>query len=106
MLGAIKEGGTFVLNSEIPTAEVFEHLTKEEQQIIIDRKIHFYNVNALKIAMEVGLGGRINTVMQTVYFKLSGVLPEEQSIQLIKDYAKKTFEKKGMDIVGNELESD
>ena len=99
MLGAIQEGGTFVLNSEIPTAEVFEHLTKEEQQIIIDRKINFYNVNALKIAMEVGLGGRINTVMQTVYFKLSGVLPEEQSIQLIKDYAKKTFEKKGMDIV-------
>ena len=99
MLSALKEGGTFVLNSEIPTAEVFNHLTKEEQQIIIDRKIKFYNVNALKIAMEVGLGGRINTVMQTVYFKLSGVLPEEQSIQLIKDYAKKTFEKKGMDIV-------
>ena len=99
MLGAIKEGGTFVLNSEIPASEVFEHLTKEEQQIIIDRKINFYSVNALKIAMEVGLGGRINTVMQTVYFKLSGVLPEEQAIQLIKDYAKKTFERKGMDVV-------
>ncbi len=99
MLGAIKEGGTFVLNSEIPTSEVFNHLTKEEQQIIIDRKINFYNVNALKIAMEVGLGGRINTVMQTVYFKLSGVLPEDESIQLIKNYVKKTFERKGMDIV-------
>jgi len=99
MLGAIAEGGTFVLNSEIPTSEVFNHLTKEEQQIIIDRKINFYNVNALQIAMDVGLGGRINTVMQTVYFKLSGVLPEDEAIQLIKDYAKKTFEKKGMDIV-------
>jgi pyruvate-ferredoxin/flavodoxin oxidoreductase len=99
MLGAIAEGGTFVLNSEIPTAEVFNHLTKEEQQIIIDRKINFYNVNALQIAIDVGLGGRINTVMQTVYFKLSGVLPEDEAIQLIKDYAKKTFEKKGMDIV-------
>ncbi len=99
MLGALAEGGTFVLNSEIPTAEVFNHLTKEEQQIIIDRKINFYNVNALKIALEVGLGFRINTVMQTVYFKLSGVLPEDEAIQLIKDYAKKTFEKKGMDIV-------
>ncbi len=99
MLGALSEGGTFVLNSEIPTAEVFNHLTKEEQQIIIKRKIKFYNVNALKIAMDVGLGGRINTVMQTVYFKLSGVLPEGESIQLIKDYAKKTFERKGMDIV-------
>ncbi|MDZ8117222.1 pyruvate:ferredoxin (flavodoxin) oxidoreductase [Pontiella agarivorans] len=99
MLGAVAEGGTFVLNSEIPTSEVFNHLTKEEQQIIIDRKINFYNVNALKIALEVGLGFRINTVMQTVYFKLSGVLPEDEAIQLIKDYAKKTFERKGMDIV-------
>ena len=99
MLSALKKGGTFVLNSEIPTAEVFDHLTREEQQIIIDRKINFYNVNALKIAMDVGLGGRINTVMQTVYFKLSGVLPEDQAIKLIKDYTKKTFEKKGMDIV-------
>ena len=99
MLGALQEGGTFVLNSEIPTAEVFSHLTKEEQQIIIDRKINFYNVNALQIAIDVGLGGRINTVMQTVYFKLSGVLPEDEAIQLIKGYAKKTFETKGMDIV-------
>ena len=99
MLDAIAEGGTFVLNSEIPTSEVFNHLSRKEQQIIIDRKINFYNVNALKIAMEVGLGGRINTVMQTVYFELSGVLSSEQSIQLIKDYAKKAFEKKGMDIV-------
>jgi pyruvate-ferredoxin/flavodoxin oxidoreductase len=78
---------------------VFNHLTKEEQQVIIDRKINFYNVNALQIAMDVGLGGRINTVMQTVYFKLSGVLPEDEAIELIKDYAKKTFEAKGMDIV-------
>lgn len=99
MLGALKEGGTFVLNSEIPTSEVFEHLTEKEQQIIIDRKINFYNVNALKIAMDVGLGGRINTVMQTVYFKLSGVLPEDQALGLIKNYVKKSFEKKGMDIV-------
>lgn len=99
MLGALAEGGTFVLNSEIPTSEVFNHLTKEEQQIIIDRKINFYNVNALQIAIDVGLGGRINTVMQTVYFELSGVLPAGKSIQLIKDYAKKTFERKGMDIV-------
>ena len=72
MLGPLKEGGVFLLNSEIPTDEVFSHLTAEEQQIIIDRKIKFYNVNALKIAMEVGLGGRINTVMQTAFFKISG----------------------------------
>jgi pyruvate-ferredoxin/flavodoxin oxidoreductase len=99
MLGPLKEGGVFLLNSEIPTDEVFAHLTKEEQQIIIDRKIKFYNVNALKIAMEVGLGGRINTVMQTAFFKLSGILDADKSIELIKAAAKKTFERKGMDIV-------
>ena len=99
MLSVLKEGGTFLLNSEIPTDEVFNSLTRREQQIILDRKIKVFNINALKIASEVGLGGRINTVMQTAFFKLSGILPEEQAIKLIKDYAKKTFEKKGMDIV-------
>ncbi|MBW2741499.1 MAG: 2-oxoacid:acceptor oxidoreductase family protein, partial [Deltaproteobacteria bacterium] len=67
MLNALKEGGIFLLNSEIPTNEVFNHLTQEEQQIIIDRKIKFYNMDALKIAEAVGLGGRINTVMQTAF---------------------------------------
>jgi pyruvate-ferredoxin/flavodoxin oxidoreductase len=99
MLSALKEGGTFLLNSEIPTSEVFNHLTKEEQQIIIDRKIKFFNMDALKIAEAVGLGGRINTVMQTAFFKLSGIIPADEAIQLIKDAAKKAFEKKGMDIV-------
>ena len=99
MLGAIQPGGTFVLNSEIPTAEVFNYLTKEEQRILIERKINFYNVNAVQIALDVGLGGRISTIMQTVYFKLSGVLPAADAIPLIKDYARQTFVAKGEDIV-------
>lgn len=99
MLGPLKEGGVFLLNSEIPTDEVFSHLTKEDQQIIIDRKIKFYNINALKIAEAVGLGTRINTVMQAAFFKISGVLPEEEAIKLIKDAIKKTFMKKGEDII-------
>jgi len=99
MLSPLKEGGVFLLNSEIPTTEVFAHLTKEEQQIIIDRKIKFYNMDALKIAERVGLGGRINTVMQAAFFKLSGILPETEAIQLIKDAIKKTFSRKGEDIV-------
>lgn len=99
MLGAIKEGGTFLLNSEIPTEEVFNHLTKEMQQIIIDRKVKFYNINALKIAMASGLGNRINTVMMTAFFKLSGVLDADKAIELIKAAAKKTYAKKGEDIV-------
>ena len=99
MLGAIKEGGIFLLNSEIPTSEVFSNLTKEMQQIIIDRKIKVYNVNALKIATAAGLGNRINTVMMTAFFQLSGVLEAEKAIELIKGAIKKTYTKKGEDIV-------
>jgi pyruvate-ferredoxin/flavodoxin oxidoreductase len=99
MLSAIKEGGTFLLNSEIPTAEVFEHLTRDMQELIMKRNIRMYNVNALKIAMETGLGNRINTVMMTAFFKLSGVLPEDEAITLIKNAAQKTYAKKGEDIV-------
>ncbi len=99
MLGPLKEGGVFLLNSQIPTDEVFTHLTKEEQQQIIDKKIKFYNIDALKIADKVGLGTRINTVMQAVFFKISGIFPEEEAISLIKNAIKKTFIKKGEDIV-------
>jgi len=99
MLNVIKEGGIFLLNSEIPSDEVFEHLTREMQEIILERKIKFYHINALKIATEAGLGGRINTVMQTAFFKLSGVLDQAKAIELIKTAIQKTFSKKGEDIV-------
>jgi len=99
MLGPLKEGGTFLLNSIIPTSKVFEYLTKEMQETIIKKKIKFYNINALKIAEKAGLGMRINTVMQAAFFKISGILPEDQSIKLIKDYIHKSFIKKGEDIV-------
>jgi len=99
MLGTIKDGGVFLLNSEIETSEVFDHLTKEMQEQIIAKNIRFYNINALKIANEVGLGKRVNTVMQAAFFKISGILPEEESIKLIKTSIEKAYSKKGMDIV-------
>ncbi|MGM0431725.1 MAG: pyruvate:ferredoxin (flavodoxin) oxidoreductase, partial [Spirochaetota bacterium] len=99
MLEPLKEHGVFLLNSEIPTDEVFTHLTKKDQQLIIDKKINFYNINALKISEKVGLGSRINTVMQAAFFKISGILPEDEAIALIKDAIKKSFIKKGEDIV-------
>ncbi|MDC7221116.1 MAG: pyruvate:ferredoxin (flavodoxin) oxidoreductase [Spirochaetales bacterium] len=99
MVGPLKEGGTFLLNSHIPTSEVFEHLTEADQKMIIEKKINFYNINALAIAEKVGLGKRINTVMQAAFFKISGVLPEAEAIQYMKDAAKKSFIKKGEDIV-------
>lgn len=99
LLKKMKEGGTFLLNSEWSNDEVFDHLTRDMQEAIINKKIKFYNINALKIANEVGLGNRINTVMQTAFFKISGVLEEEKAIKLIKNAIKKTFEKKGDHIV-------
>ncbi len=99
MLSPLKEGGVFLLNSQIPSDEVFEHLTKEMQEQIINKKIRFYNIDALAIAEKAGLGTRINTVMQAAFFKISEVLPEEEAIKLIKEYIKKTFLKKGEAIV-------
>ncbi len=100
MLAPLKKGGVFLLNSEIDSTEVFNHLTKEDQKLIIDRKIRFFNIDAVKIAEQVGLGAaRINTVMQAAFFKISGVLPEDQAIELVKNAIKKTFSKKGESIV-------
>ncbi len=99
MLGPLKKGGVFLLNSQIPSEEVFEHLTREMQEQIIEKKIRFYNINALEISEKAGLGSRINTVMQAAFFKISEVLPEAEAIDLVKQYVKKTFIKKGEDIV-------
>ncbi|MDD2232323.1 MAG: pyruvate:ferredoxin (flavodoxin) oxidoreductase [Sphaerochaetaceae bacterium] len=99
MLGPLKKGGIFLLNSQIPSDEVFYHLTAEEQQEIIDKKIRFFNIDALSIAQKVGLGARINTVMQAAFFKISQVLPETEAIALIKKYIQKTFAKKGESVV-------
>ena len=99
VLKGIKDNGTFLLNSEWSNDEVFDHLTRDMQEAIISRKIKFYNINALKISDEVGLGKRINTVMQAAFFKISRILPADEAIDLIKKAIKKSFEKKGENIV-------
>ncbi|MCX6554007.1 MAG: pyruvate:ferredoxin (flavodoxin) oxidoreductase [Candidatus Aminicenantes bacterium] len=99
VLAGVKTGGTFLLNSEWGNDEVFEHLTRSMQETIINKKIKFFNIDALKISEAVGLGKRINSVMQAAFFKISGVLPGAEAIQLIKDSIKKTYEKKGEKIV-------
>ena len=99
ILQEIKEGGTFLLNSEWDNREVFDHLTRDMQETIIRKKIKLFNINALKISEEVGLGKRINTVMQVAFFKISGILKEDEAITLIKDAIKKSFERKGENIV-------
>ncbi|MHB8095309.1 MAG: pyruvate:ferredoxin (flavodoxin) oxidoreductase [Candidatus Aminicenantales bacterium] len=99
ILEGIREGGTFLINCPWPAGEVFEHLTEDMQKTIMAKKIKVYTIDALKIAQELGLGGRINTLMQACFFKISGVLPEDQAISLIKGAIKKSFLKKGMEVV-------
>ena len=99
MLAPLRKGGVFLLNSQIPSDEVFEHLTREMQEQIIEKELRFFNINALEIAENAGLGTRINTVMQAAFFKISEVLPEEEAIDLVKEYVKKTFLRKGEDVV-------
>ena len=99
MLSGIKEGGVFLLNSDFSNEEAFDHLTREMQELVISRKVKFYNINALPISEKAGLGKRINSVMQTAFFIISGVLPQDKAIELIKGSIKKRFIKKGEDIV-------
>ncbi len=99
ILKGIRENGTFLLNSNWKAGEVFENLTEKMQKTIIDKNIKVYNTDALKIANEVGLRNRISTIMQAAFFKISGVIKEDKALKLIKDAIKKTFIKKGENIV-------
>ncbi|MFA6793400.1 MAG: pyruvate:ferredoxin (flavodoxin) oxidoreductase [Candidatus Neomarinimicrobiota bacterium] len=99
ILEGIKENGVYLQNSAWSSEEVFYHFTRDMQKTIIDKKIKVYNIDALKIAEEVGLGGRINTVMQAAFFIISGVLPKKESIALIKKAIEKTYKKKGQEVV-------
>ncbi len=99
MLSNAEEGATFLLNAPYGADEVWGHLPTEVQRQIIDRKLNFYVINANQIASDMGMGNRINVIMQTAFFKISGVLPEDEAIKLIKDSIKKTYGAKGQEIV-------
>lgn len=99
VLKELKPNGIFLLNSEWENDQVFSHLTRDMQEKIIRDNISFYNINALAIANEVGLGNRINTVMQAAFFIVSGVLPQDEAISLIKESIRKSYESKGEQIV-------
>ncbi len=92
-------GGTFLLNSIFGPDEVWDNLPIEVQQAIIDKKLKFYNINAYEVAELTGMGGRVNTIMQTCFFAISGVLPREQAIAEIKHSIEKTYGKRGEAVV-------
>ncbi|MDT5061373.1 MAG: pyruvate-ferredoxin/flavodoxin oxidoreductase [Acidobacteriota bacterium] len=99
VLGAAEEGATLLLNGPYPTAEVWGNLPRIVQEQIINKRIKLYSINAYAVARENGLGNRINTIMQTCFFAISGVLPREEAIEKIKESIKKTYGKRGEAVV-------
>ncbi len=100
-----REGATFLLNSIYGPEEVWEHLPKEVQEGIVQKKLKFYVIDAYEVAKQTGMGQRINTIMQTCFFAISGVLPREQAIEQIKKAIKKTYSKFGEAVVNQNYEA-
>jgi pyruvate-ferredoxin/flavodoxin oxidoreductase len=99
LLKAAEEGATFLLNSPYGPDEVWDRLPRAVQQTIIEKGLRFYVIDGYRVAKEVGLGRRINTVMQNCFFALSGVLPREQAIAAIKASIRKSYSKRGEAVV-------
>jgi pyruvate-ferredoxin/flavodoxin oxidoreductase len=99
VLGAADDGATFLLNSQFGADEVWDKLPRALQQQIIDKRMKLYAVNAYDVAKQAGMGNRINTIMQTCFFAISGVLPREEAIAKIKESIKKTYGKRGEPVV-------
>ncbi len=99
VLEGIKEGGIFVLNSPWSLEEMEEKLPAAMRRTIARKKLKFYNIDAVAIAGEVGLGGRINMIMQTAFFKLANVIPVDEALAYLKDQIQKMFAKKSQKIV-------
>jgi len=105
MLSNLMPGGTFLLNTDYNKDEIWDKLPAEVQKQIIDKNIKFYIINAVDIAEKVGLGGRINTTMQTAFFLISGVLPEQEALSLIKKAVEDTYGKRGKDVVNKNMQA-
>ncbi|MEN6369218.1 MAG: pyruvate:ferredoxin (flavodoxin) oxidoreductase, partial [Thermotogota bacterium] len=99
LLAGVKKGGTFVLNCPWNVKELEEKLPASLKRTIAEKGLKFYTIDAVKIAGQVGLGGRINMIMQTVFFKLAGVLPVEEAIAQLKKAINKEYGKKGEKVV-------
>ncbi|GMV32512.1 MAG: pyruvate:ferredoxin (flavodoxin) oxidoreductase [Chloroflexi bacterium CFX1] len=105
MLKYAKEGGIFLLNSLYGPDEIWDNLQREVQQDIIKKKLKFYVINGYDVAEKTGMGGRMNTIMQTAFFAISGILPKEQAIEQIKHAIEKTYGKRGEAVVKKNFEA-
>ena len=99
MVQELVDGGTFLLNCPWDMDDLEKHLPGQVKAFIADHNIKFYTIDGIKIGKEIGLGGRINTVLQSAFFKLANIIPEEEAINLMKAAAKATYGRKGDKIV-------
>ena len=99
MTRGLKEGGTFLLNSIWSKEEVANHLPNHIKRYLAEKNIDFYIINATKIASEIGLGNRTNTILQSAFFKISNVIPYDLAVQQMKEFIVKSYGRKGEKIV-------
>jgi pyruvate-ferredoxin/flavodoxin oxidoreductase len=97
-------GAVFLLNAPHPAGEVWDHLPREMQEQMVEKRIRFFAIDAYALARKVGMGGRINTIMQTCFFGISNILPREEAIRHIKKSIEKTYGKRGPEVVRRNCE--
>ncbi|MBU0677735.1 MAG: pyruvate:ferredoxin (flavodoxin) oxidoreductase [Verrucomicrobia bacterium] len=105
MLKHATKGAVFLLNSTYGQDQIWDHLPRRVQEQIIEKEVKFYVIDAYKVALDTGMGTRINTIMQTCFFAISGVLEREEAIAKIKAAIKKTYGKKGEEVVQKNFEA-
>ncbi|MGB8980482.1 MAG: pyruvate:ferredoxin (flavodoxin) oxidoreductase [Anaerolineales bacterium] len=105
MLKYAKPGGIFLLNSLYGPDEIWDQLPIEVQKDILEKKLEFYVINGYEVAEKTGMGGRMNTIMQTAFFAISGILPRDAAIEQIKKAIQKTYGKRGEDVVRKNYEA-
>lgn len=99
LLKGLKKGGTFLLNTTWSQEQIIKNLPKKMKRYLAEKEIRFYTINAMQLAMEVGLGGRINTAMETAFFYLANIIPTEEILPILKEEALKSYRHKSMAIV-------
>lgn len=99
LLKGLKKGGTFLLNTTWSQEQILNNLPKKMKRYLAENEIRFYTINAMQLAMEVGLGGRINTAMETAFFYLANIIPAEEILPILKEEALKSYRHKSMAIV-------
>ena len=99
MVNDVKPGGTFMINCQWTPEELEHHLNAEAKRYIANNGIKLYTINAIDLAREIGMGKRTNTILQSAFFTLANVIPQDEAIQYMKDAATKSYMKKGQDVV-------